>query len=120
MRGRGPRPPALLRHLEHGELTVSTRNGDKVVDVQQGEVVAVSADSITVTSRDGFEATYDVTDATHVRSGPQGGDISDIEAGDHVLVVANDDGTARLICEPPGPPPAPQQQRQQQTRPDAA
>jgi len=38
--------------VEHGEFTVHTKTGDKVVDVQRGVVTAVNATSVTVKSTD--------------------------------------------------------------------
>ncbi len=56
------RRPALRRELgqrvEHGEVVVQTKQGDKTVDVQRGTVTAISATSVTVKSADGFTQTW--------------------------------------------------------------
>ena len=49
---------ALARHVEHGEVVVSTKDGDKTVDVQRGTVTAVDDHSITVKCADGFTQTW--------------------------------------------------------------
>jgi hypothetical protein len=49
---------ALGRHVEHGEVVVQTKQGDKTVDVQRGQVTAIDAKSVTVKSADGFTQTW--------------------------------------------------------------
>jgi hypothetical protein len=61
--GRGHRPAlrlrrALARNVEHGEVVVQTKDGDKTVDVQRGTVTAIDATSVTVKSADGFTQTW--------------------------------------------------------------
>jgi len=55
----------------HGEFTVHTKTGDKILDTQRGVVTAVNAGSVTVKSTDGFTATYTLTPTTKVHKGKQ-------------------------------------------------
>jgi hypothetical protein len=48
----------LARHVEHGEVVVQTKEGDKTVDVQRGTVTAITSTSVTVKSADGFTQTW--------------------------------------------------------------
>jgi hypothetical protein len=83
-----PRSPGLLRGLEHGAITVRTRQGDRALDLQRGQVTAVSATSVTVRSGDGFTATYTVASTSKVRVQKQASSISAVHDGDRVSVVA--------------------------------
>jgi hypothetical protein len=70
-----------MSELQHGEF-------------QTGDVTAISADSITVKSEDGYEETYVVNDDTQLAEG--------VEQGDEVTVVAtteNDTATATSVIE---------------------
>lgn len=68
----------------HGEFVVQADDsGTQVMRMQRGAVTAVSADSLLVTSTDGFSATY-VIDADL--------DVSAISVDDNVLVLATVDG----------------------------
>ncbi len=74
----------------HGSAVVKDDEGNFVTyQAQRGEVTAVSASSISVQSEDGYEQTYVVDENTVVN---RDGDISQIEQGDEVLVVATQDG----------------------------
>ena len=86
----------------HGQFTIPDGNGGyKNVASQFGEVTAVSTDSITVKSEDGFTKTYAVTEATRVGADGRDG-IADIAVGDKVGVradVTGDTATATHIHE---------------------
>ncbi|XVV06260.1 hypothetical protein ACQPW3_13075 [Actinosynnema sp. CA-248983] len=58
-------------------------------EFQTGEITAVTDDSMTVKSEDGFSKTYKLDDNTQV-SGEKG-DTGSLAAGDKVMVVAQDD-----------------------------
>ena len=87
----------LLKHLEHGELTLQTKKGDRTVDLQRGVVSAVSPTSISVTSPDKFAGTYAVDASTKVRT--HGGlvSISAVHTGDQVFVVASAGKALRIL-----------------------
>src|SRR5947209_15949237 len=48
----------LGRHVEHGEVVVATKQGDRTVDVQRGTITAIDDHSVTVKSADGFTQTW--------------------------------------------------------------
>ncbi|HVV23569.1 MAG TPA: hypothetical protein VHF06_29300 [Pseudonocardiaceae bacterium] len=86
-----------LGRVEHGEVTVGTKHGDRVVDVQRGQVTAVSATSVTVRSGDGFTATYAVNSTSKIRADKKQAAISSVHDGDQVAVVAlRSGGTATV------------------------
>jgi hypothetical protein len=91
-------------HGLHGEFVVQTKEGaTKTVAVQRGEVTAVDTDSLTVTSVDGFEQTWALTDNTRVRKNGEQADIAALEIGDWVGVIgekAGDDLTAAGVRVP--------------------
>lgn len=77
----------------HGELVVADGDGDPVtVAVQVGEIAAVDADTFTLTSEDGYEATYDLGEDAGVRLDGEQVELADIEDGDTVHVRALVDG----------------------------
>jgi hypothetical protein len=62
-KGGGHRPAlrlrrALARNVEHGEVVVQTKQGDKTIDVQRGTVTEITSTSVTVKSTDGFTQTW--------------------------------------------------------------
>ena len=94
-------PRAVLRRAIHGEVTLGGKL-HRVVDFQRGTVQKVSPSSITVTSNDGFTATYTVTADTVVRKDKQKATMSDVQAQDKVGLVAVNDGstvTAKAIAD---------------------
>jgi hypothetical protein len=83
--------------MEHGELTVRTKTGDRVIDVQRGQVSAVSATSVTVRSTDGFTATYTVGSASKVRVRKNASTIANVHTGDNVAVAATKSGNTNTL-----------------------
>ena len=87
-------PPGAL----HGEFTTRAPGGTgfQTMAMQNGEVTAVSATSITVKSEDGYSRTYAVNDDTLVNAGNDG--IADVSTGDDVRVMAIvEGGNARAV-----------------------
>ena len=82
-----------LGRAEHGEFTVHTKTGDKVLDTQRGVVTAVNAESVTVKSAEGFSATYTLNPATKVHKGKQTATTAQITTNDRVRVQADKTGT---------------------------
>ena len=78
----------LLARTEHGQVTVRTKTGTEVVDLQRGQVTAVSPTSITVKSQDGFSATYVVDSTTTVRKTGRPSAIGSVADGDNVVIAA--------------------------------
>jgi hypothetical protein len=88
----------MMRDVLHGSLTVTTGTGTgtKVVDVQRGEITSASATSVTVTSTDGFTATYAISDATTVRRDRSTVSGADLVVGDTAMVRATS-GSADVV-----------------------
>jgi len=87
----------LLNRIEHGELTLRTRQVDRTVDLQRGVVSAVSPTSISVTSPDKFAGTYTVDSSTKVRTRSGLVSISAVHNGDQVFVVATAGKAIRIL-----------------------
>ena len=96
-KGRHPRQGhrGVLRRVEHGQLTLRGKE-HRVVDVQRGEVRAVTSRSVTVKSRDGYTHTYAVNDDSRIRRNREQSSISQVAKGDEVWVVALHDGSTVL------------------------
>jgi hypothetical protein len=92
---------ALAERALHGEFVVLGKGGKPVtLDMQRGTITIGSSHngitSFTVTSSDGFSATYQANSSTKVRTGPAGtGTLANIHPGTMVGVVAVNDGTAK-------------------------
>lgn len=92
--------PLAARSI-HGEATLAGPK-HRVVVFQRGIVDAVDGTSITVTSPDGYQASYVIGDNTRIRQGKEAGTVKDLAAKDQVRVVASKDGktvTAKLVRE---------------------
>lgn len=76
----------LTRRALHGEVTLGGEK-PRVVVFQRGTVDKVSDTSITVKSKDGFTATYGVTESTKIRKAKEKIAAGDIEAADQVRVL---------------------------------
>ena len=106
----GPGGPGALGpdggELTWGELHVQ-RDGEAVtLRVDHGEVAAVDSDSILITENDGNDVEIPVDDETEVMAGPfeEGGtSVEDLEEGDTVHVVREEDGAAERIGVLPDP-----------------
>jgi hypothetical protein len=94
--GRAKRGGRLLRRTEHGQLTLRTKTGTTTVDLQRGTVSAVSASSVSVTSKDGHRATYAVSSTSKVRVAGKTASITDVHDGDRVLVLGSAGHLQRL------------------------
>ncbi|HWD83071.1 MAG TPA: hypothetical protein VG497_29430 [Kribbella sp.] len=71
----------------HGEFVVQKDGGGyQTIAVQRGEVTAVSKDSLTVKSADGYSRTYTLTSDTMVNAARDG--IGDVKTGNTVNVSA--------------------------------
>ena len=95
LRGMGRR--GLLARLEHGQLTLQTKQGDRTIDLQRGSVTSVSPTSISVTSPDKFAGTYTIDSSTKVRTRDGLVSASSIHKGDQVLVVATGGKALRIL-----------------------
>jgi hypothetical protein len=76
----------------HGQVVVAKSGGGyQTVDVQDGQVTAVSANSITLKSSDGFTKTYVVTSSTTVDAQRDG--IGSVKVGNQASVYATVSGS---------------------------
>jgi membrane protein implicated in regulation of membrane protease activity len=98
---------SLLARVEHGEVTLRTKKGDETVDIQRGQVAAVSATTVTVRSPDGFTATYTLGTASKVLSKGKASTIGDVHDGDRVNVLATRSGNTLTVRRLGDPGPAP-------------
>jgi len=90
----------LGAHVEHGEVVVQTKDGDKTVDIQRGVVTAIDDKSVTVKSTDGFTLTWSFGNPLKVVERRTTVQPNAVKAGATVGVAGTKDGTtttARLI-----------------------
>lgn len=97
---------SLLNRAEHGQVTVHTKTGDETVDIQRGQVIAVTGTTVTVRSQDGFTATYTLGSASKVRAKGTPSTMANVHDGDHVNVLATQNGTTLTIRRLGDPGPA--------------
>lgn len=93
----------LARNVLHGEAVVQTKNGNITVDVQRGEVTAITSDSITVKSADGVTWTWKFDPKLRVVENRAKVEPSAIKTGATVALAGPKDGDqlmARLIVIP--------------------
>jgi hypothetical protein len=92
--GMGMRGPGMGIH---GTFVVPKADGGyQTVHTQRGTVTAVSATSLSLTSEDGFTASYVVTADTGVNAQRDG--IATVEVGDEVVVIGTEDsGTVTAV-----------------------
>jgi hypothetical protein len=98
-----PAARANLRKTGHVEITRHTkRRGDLTIEVQRGEITAVSATSITLKSRDGYSHSYTVAAATKVREKRVAISVGDLKVGERAMVLAlrtkDGDVARRIAC----------------------
>ncbi len=76
----------------------SPDGGYETVATQRGTIDEISADSLTVTSGDGYSKTY-VLDTSALDSSDRGPvtDPADLAVGDEVVVTASVDGTTATV-----------------------
>ncbi len=94
---------ALGPHVEHGEVVVQTKDGDKTVDVQRGTVTAITDTSVTVKSADGFTQTWVFGSPFHVIEHRTSIQANAVAVGTQVGVAGIKNGstvTANLLVIP--------------------
>lgn len=87
----------LLDRVEHGEVVLHTKQGDRTVDIQSGQVTAISGTTVTVRSQDGFSATYTSGSTSKIREKGQTAALSAVHNGDRVRVAATRNGSSLTI-----------------------
>jgi hypothetical protein len=96
---------ALRGNVEHGEVVVKTKDGDKTIDVQRGTVTAINATTVTVRSADGFTLTWTFGNPIHVIEHRTSVQPSNVTTGEEIGIAGTRTGstvTARLILIPQG------------------
>ena len=94
---------ALGRNVEHGEVVVQTKQGDKTIDVQRGTVTAIDDTSVTVKSADGFTQTWVFGKPLRVIEHRTTIQANAVKVGTEIGVAGAKDGstvTANLIVIP--------------------
>ncbi|WP_250283705.1 MULTISPECIES: hypothetical protein [unclassified Frankia] len=79
----------------HGDATVRTDDGYQVITYQRGELTSLSQTSVTISSKDGYKATYAVTGDTDLWADGDDAGIGDFRTGTTVVVAATVDGDTR-------------------------
>lgn len=95
----------LGRNVEHGEVVVKTKNGDKTIDIQRGTVTAISATGVTVKSADGFTESWTFGNPIHVIENRTSVQPSAVTTGEEIGIAGAKNGgtvTATLIVIPHG------------------
>jgi len=103
---RMPPPPPMggpmAKNLTYAEFHVQRRGEAEVVRMDRGKIVSVSAGEITLRENDGNEVTITVDENTKVLAGPgRDTSVTDLRAGQKVLVTGPEGGTAKAILLPP-------------------
>lgn len=101
---RMPPPPGgpMGKDLTYAQFHVQRDGEAEVIRLDRGEVVSADSSSITVSENDGNEVTVPVDDSTKVLAGPnRDTDVSDLQAGQEVLVSGPEGGTAKAVIVPP-------------------
>jgi hypothetical protein len=94
---------ALARNVEHGEVVVKTKDGDKTIDVQRGAVTAISSTTVTVKSSDGFSETWTFGSPIHVIDHRTTVQPSNVTTGETIGLAGTKSGsnlTATLMVIP--------------------
>ena len=78
----------------HGEVVVKKADGSTVtIRVQGGTVKSASATELLVTSSDGVQQTWPLSDTTHIHRGGSDAKAADIAVGDTVTVIGEVSGS---------------------------
>ena len=91
---------ALARNVEHGEMVVKTKDGDKTIDVQRGTITAITSTTVTVKSADGVSETWTFGSPIHVVEHRTSVQPSNVTTGETVGVAGTKSGgnlTASLL-----------------------
>jgi hypothetical protein len=97
---------ALRGKVEHGQVTVETKTGDKTIDVQRGTVTAITSTTMTVKCTDGFTLTWTISGPLKVIEARTQIQPSDLTTGELVGVAGIQDGAnavAKLVVIPNKP-----------------
>ncbi|MEO5703812.1 MAG: DUF5666 domain-containing protein [Candidatus Limnocylindrales bacterium] len=94
---RGLRLLKAGRHLVHGVVTVTDRDGNLVtLQFDHGTVQSIGSGSITIAEAGGGTVTVSTGDATKVHLGRQAGTLGDVKVGAEVFVQSRINGGTTL------------------------
>jgi hypothetical protein len=93
----------FLRRVEHGDLTVRTKNGFDKVQYDRGKVTSKTGNSFTLQRPDNVSVTIKVDGNTKYRGVSS---VDELQVGKPTVVVSKD-GTALLVGQRTGAAPAP-------------
>ncbi|GAA0554275.1 hypothetical protein GCM10010172_41110 [Paractinoplanes ferrugineus] len=91
----------LNRNTLHGEVVIQTKTGTKTVVVQRGSVTAVTTDSVSVKSTDGFTLTWKFGDKLRIVQARKKVDASALKTGVEIGIAGAKDGgvtSAQLVA----------------------
>jgi len=85
------------RHLVHGVVTVTDRDGNLVtLQFDHGTVQSIGGGSLTIAEAGGGTQTVSTSDATKVHLGRQAGSLADVKVGAEIFVQSRIDGGTTL------------------------
>ncbi|HKS98661.1 MAG TPA: hypothetical protein VJT31_03945, partial [Rugosimonospora sp.] len=96
---------ALRGNVEHGEVVVKTKDGDKTIVVQRGTVTAVDTTGVTVKSSDGYSLAWTFGSPIRVVQNGTSVQPSAVTTGEEIGIAGTRNGsavTAQLILIPHG------------------
>lgn len=93
----------FLRRVEHGDLTVRTKDGFDKVQYDRGKVAAKTGNSFTLQRPDNVSVTIKVDGSTKYRGISS---LDELQTGKPTVVVSKD-GTAQMVGQRTGAAPAP-------------
>ena len=102
-----PPPPGgpMGKDLTYAQFHVQREGKAEVIRLDRGTVVSTSESSITVKENDGSEVTVAVNGETKVLAGPgRNTSVTDLKAGQEVIVCGPEGEAAKAIMLPPPPP----------------
>jgi hypothetical protein len=103
VKGRRALRVQLRKNVLHGETVVQTKHGVQTIEVQRGQVTAVTATTVTIKSTDGFTETWTFGDKFVVVQHRAKVAASAIKSGAQIGIAgtkAGDTSTARLAVLP--------------------
>lgn len=94
----GPPPLGMPRGMTYAQVHVDHDGQMQVIELVEGKIVSVNESSITVRENDGTQASVPLGEGTKVRGRPGAQtSVSDLKAGQLVIVCGPEGGTAKSI-----------------------